>query len=94
MKDPWGAFLENLGNYNPESKDCTLDAERIKFWLEKGAQPSKTLHNLLITKGIIDGKKVGVSKISKKRKAKLEKAKAKKAPVEAPAEAPIETPVA
>lgn len=89
MKDPWGTFLENLGNYNPGSKECALDAERINFWLDQGAQPSKTLHNLLITKGIIDGKKVGVSKISKKRTEKMEKARAKKAPVAAPDEAPV-----
>lgn len=88
MKDPWGTFLENLGNYNPENKESTLNEERIKFWISQGAQPSKTLHNLLISKGIIEGKKVGVSKISKKRAEKLKKAKAKKAPVVAPVEAP------
>jgi small subunit ribosomal protein S16 len=92
MKDPWGAFLEKLGNYNPQTKEATLDVERIKYWIGLGAQPSKTLHNLLITKGIIDGKKVGVSKLSKKRREKIDKEKAKKAAVEAKAPADEVTP--
>ncbi len=79
MKDPWGTFLEKLGNYNPQTKEAVLDTERIKYWLDKGAQPSKTLHNLLITKGILDAKKVGVSNLSKKRREKIDKENAKKA---------------
>ena len=56
-KDPWGTYLENLGNYNPRSKESTLNAEKIKFWISKGAKPSASVHNLLVTKGIITAKK-------------------------------------
>lgn len=76
-KDPWGAFLENLGNYNPRSKELNLNIDRIKFWLGKGAQPSNTVHNMFVSKGIIEGKKVRVSRVSKRRKENLaQKAKA------------------
>lgn len=56
-----GNFIEVLGNHNPDQKDVTqLDADRIKYWISKGAKLSPTVHNLLITKGIIEGKKVNV----------------------------------
>lgn len=93
-KDPWGDFLENLGNYNPRTKELVINADRIKFWIEKGAQPSKTVHNILVSQEIVKDKKVGVSRISKKRKAKLaEKEKsAKKSGEEKPVETKVETP--
>jgi small subunit ribosomal protein S16 len=78
-KDTFGAFLENVGTYNPKTKELNIKAESIKDWLSKGAQPTKTVHNILVSQGIIDEKKVGVSRISKKRKAKLEAKKSKKA---------------
>lgn len=71
-KDPWGDYLENLGNYNPRTKELNLKADRIKYWLDKGAQPSDTVWNFLIEKGIVEGKKRTVTKISKKRLAKKE----------------------
>ena len=50
QKDPWGKFLEILGNYNPRTKEANLQIERIKFWISKGAELSSSLHNLLISK--------------------------------------------
>jgi len=86
QKDPWGKSLEILGNYNPRSKELDIKIDRVKFWLEKGAQLSPTLNNLLITKKLIEGKKVHASNISKRHQVKLDaKAKAAK-PAEAPAE--------
>ncbi len=61
-KDPWGKFLENLGTYNPHTKEAQLKAERIQYWISHGAQPSATVHNFLITQGIISGEKVRASK--------------------------------
>ena len=56
-----GNFIEILGNHNPSQKDRTqLNAERINYWISKGAQVSPTVHNLLISKGVIEGKKVNV----------------------------------
>jgi small subunit ribosomal protein S16 len=86
-KDPWGAYLENLGNYNPRSKQLEIKADRIKYWLSQGAEPSATIWNMLVDKGLVEGKKKGVTKISQKRAAKI--ADQKKASEPAPAaEAP------
>ena len=74
-KDTFGDFLEILGHYNPCSKETSLKEDRIKYWLGKGAQATDTVHNLLIAKGIIKGKKKKAFKISKKR---MEKIKGKK----------------
>lgn len=98
QRDPWGKALEILGSRNPRNKELTLKEERVKYWLEKGAQPSNSVWNILIEAGIVKGDKRGVTHISKKRKAKeaekAEEAKeAEKAPEEAKsAEAPQEEP--
>ncbi|MCX6786546.1 MAG: 30S ribosomal protein S16 [Candidatus Kaiserbacteria bacterium] len=55
-----GSITEQLGTYNPKSKALTIDAERVKEWIAKGAQPTDSIRNLLITKGILEGKKVNV----------------------------------
>lgn len=52
-----GKFVEDLGWYNPHTKEAGLNADRIKHWLNNGAQPSDTVHNLLITKGVLEGEK-------------------------------------
>jgi small subunit ribosomal protein S16 len=67
-KDPWGNFLEDLGFFNPLTKKISLKAERIKYWISQGAQPSGTVHNLLVNQRIIKGKKVKVTSLSNKRK--------------------------
>ena len=75
-KDTFGPCLENLGNYNPRTKALVVDSERVKYWISKGAQPTYALHNLFIEKGIISGKKLNITSLTKKRRGKLEKAKA------------------
>ena len=70
--DPWGKNLEILGNVDPRTKVNTLKVERIKYWLSVGAQPSNTVHNLLVSEGVIEGKKVGVTSLTKKRRGKME----------------------
>ncbi len=55
-----GGIVERLGSYNPKTKAVTLDKDRVKEWLAKGAQPSDTVRNLLISQGVIEGKKVNV----------------------------------
>ena len=45
-----GAYLENLGTYNPigkEGAEIKLDAERINYWIGKGAQPTDTVKRLI-----------------------------------------------
>jgi small subunit ribosomal protein S16 len=44
-----GKFIEELGTYQPLKKgnNYTLDLERAKYWLSKGAQPSDTVASFL-----------------------------------------------
>jgi small subunit ribosomal protein S16 len=69
-----GNIVELLGTYNPRSKALTLNEEQVKHWISKGAQPTGSIHNLLINKGVIQGKKVNV--LSKKTPQKDEAAEA------------------
>jgi small subunit ribosomal protein S16 len=59
-------YLELLGNVNRKTKAISLNKDRILYWISKGAQPSDTIHNLLVSQGVISGAKKPVHKISKK----------------------------
>lgn len=72
-----GRFLEVLGNYNPRLKDKGIKGDRIKYWIEKGAKPSDTVHNLLVREKIINAPKKKV-KISLKKTEEVKGAEEKK----------------
>jgi len=55
---PQTSGIEALGSYNPKTKETVLKNERILYWISKGAKVSDTVHNLLIAKGVIKGKKL------------------------------------
>jgi small subunit ribosomal protein S16 len=93
-----GNIVELLGTYNPRSKALTLNEEAVKSWIAKGAQPTDSIRNLLISKGVIEGKKVNalpkktpqvdeakVAAEAAAAKAAVEAAAAAKAAAEAPA---------
>ncbi len=80
-----GNIVELLGTYNPRSKALTLDEDQVKHWISKGAQPTDSIRNLLINKGVIEGKKVNV--LPKKTPQKKEGAEAVAAAPEAVAPA-------
>jgi len=85
-----GNILELLGTYNPRSKALTLDEEQVKYWISKGAQPTDSIHNLLVNKKVIEGKKVNVlpKKTPQKNEAKIaEEAATAKAAADAAAAA-------
>ncbi len=44
-----GQFIENLGHYNPRTNPPTfeIDRDRVAYWLEKGAQPSDSVAQML-----------------------------------------------
>ena len=44
-----GKFIEELGTYQPLQKgnNFTLNLERAKYWVEKGAQPSETVASMI-----------------------------------------------
>ncbi|MFA5871391.1 MAG: 30S ribosomal protein S16 [Parcubacteria group bacterium] len=60
-----GKFIEVLGFINPKTKERDFKTDRVKYWIEKGAQCSDSAHNLLIKAGIIKGSKRAI-KIKKK----------------------------
>jgi len=49
-----------VGHYNPHTNTVALDAERITYWIRKGAQVSDTLHNILVSQKVIKGEKKNV----------------------------------
>ncbi len=89
-----GKFLEVLGSYDPRVNKPQLDSERILLHVKNGAQLSDTVHNLLISAGVITGKKINV--LPKKTVAKTESSAgvlaAPSAEASAPEASPVETP--
>ena len=85
-----GTYTDLVGTYNPKTKAFTAEADRIKDWVRKGAQVSPSLKNLLINKGILEGKKINVLSKKSPIKKEGEEAPAAAAPVaEAPSEAEV-----
>lgn len=91
-----GRYVELLGTFNPHKDTPVINAERIQYWISKGAQPSITVHNMLISGAVISGKKINAlpKKTVIKKDAPAESTSAETT-AEVPAEASsIETPVA
>jgi len=83
-----GRFVEVLGFFNPHTKEKNFQTDRIKYWIEKGAQCSDTAHNLLVTAEILPGPKRAI-KIKKKEVLAAPESEAKPAESEKKEEAPI-----
>lgn len=64
-----GKFCEEVGSINRVTKQTRVDKDRVNYWISKGAQPSDTVHNILISEKIIAGKKIAVHAQSKKQAA-------------------------
>ena len=49
-----GKFIEIVGRYNPQTDPSTieLNGEKVKAWLDKGAQPTEPVRRLLKVKNI------------------------------------------
>ena len=49
-----GRVIETVGRYNAQTEPSTIviDEERVRAWLDRGAQPSRTVARLLRTQGI------------------------------------------
>jgi len=85
-----GRFVEEVGVYNPLTKQRNLKGDRIKYWLGQGAKASDTVHNMLVGNSIIEATKIANHK---KVAPKAQEAPAVAAPkAEVPAETPAETP--
>lgn len=60
-----GKNIEDIGFYNPISKEFGIKKDRLDYWLKNGAKPTPTVHNLLIKKQLISGKKIRIKTKSK-----------------------------
>lgn len=53
--------IEEVGSFDPmvidESRQTTLKADRIQYWISVGAQPSDTVRRMLVKHGVIEGDK-------------------------------------
>lgn len=88
-----GRFVEEVGFYNPLTKEKILKQERIKYWLSKGVKPSNTVYNLLIEEKILEGKKMSVHKKKKSPEKPSEKSSEKpseKSPEKTPEETTLD----
>ena len=56
-----GNIVEAVGTYDPMTKVRTLKEDRVKYWMSVGAQPSATVHNMLVNLKIVSGKKINVN---------------------------------
>src|SRR3989344_8689110 len=98
-----GKFLEILGSHDFRNDNTDIKKERVLHWMKHGVKPSPTVHNLLITHKIIEGKKINVlpRRTPKKKKGEplptspleqVEVPKAEEAPAPAPATPPVAQP--
>lgn len=58
-----GRYVEDLGSYSPHTKVLRVSRERVTHWIGCGARPTESVHNLLITHGIIKGAKIPVHNV-------------------------------
>ena len=88
-----GKPIEELGHYNPKSKEMKLNITSAQEWVKKGAQPTDTVKYLMANcneDGTLNYKKSETVKLSKKAQAKVEAEAKAKAEAEAAAKAEAE----
>jgi small subunit ribosomal protein S16 len=78
---------EILGSYNPRRKDFRIKEERAKYWIGNRVEMSPTVHNLFVSKGLLDAKKVKAFNTPKKPAEVAAEKPAESAKTETPAEA-------
>jgi small subunit ribosomal protein S16 len=93
-----GRFIDKLGSYNPmlprdHAERVVFDEERVKYWLEKGVQPTDRVLRFLDAAGLAkrparnNPKKAEPGqKANEREQERREKAEAAQAEAEAPAE--------
>ena len=50
-----GRYIEDLGRYYPleQPAKVSLEEDRVRYWLEQGAQPSDTVRSILSKRGLL-----------------------------------------
>ncbi len=79
-----GRFIERIGSYDPmlprdHEKRLTIDTEKAKAWIAKGAQPSDRVARFLGQAGVIEYKYFPTPKKSAPKAKAQERAKAAEA---------------
>lgn len=94
-----GRFVDDLGWMDPHTDTFNVKQEEAKHWLSVGAQPTPSVHNLLVKAGVIEGEKIPVHQVPKKKEeeqkpaapaASADAAPAEEAKEEAAPVAPVE----
>ena len=78
-----GRPLEELGFYNPRTKETRLDTEAIRTRLSQGAQPTDTVRSLLEKGGLVEKTLRPAEVVGKQKQADAREAAAKQAVKEA-----------
>jgi len=98
-----GRFIEKIGTYNPllpkdSEERVKIDLDRVKHWMDQGAQVTDRVSRFLEAAGVIEKKSRNNPKKGAPHKAAVDRAEEKAAKVAeakeaaaAPAEAPEET---
>ena len=60
LKPKTSQFTEILGTYDVKQSNFECKPDRVKYWISVGAQVSPTVTNLLISKGVLEGRKINV----------------------------------
>lgn len=86
-----GRFIEKLGTYNPllpkdSEERVKMDAERVKYWLDQGAQPTDRVARFLEAEGTLPKSERNNPEKAKPGKKATERAEEKAAAAAAPAE--------
>ncbi len=54
-----GDFIDTVGHYNPHTDPplVQVDADKVRDWISKGAQPSEAVEKLLRRAGVLSAEK-------------------------------------
>ena len=74
-----GRPLQELGFYNPRTKETRLDTEALRLRLSQGAQPTDAVRSLLEKGGLIEKKIRQAEVVGKAKQEQARKLAAKKA---------------
>ena len=69
-----GRLIEEIGTYNPHTQPSTfkVDAERVKYWLGTGAQPTETVRKLLHYNNVLEASAGTADESAKEAKVAVE----------------------
>ena len=76
-----GRPLQELGFYNPRTKETRLDTEALRIRLGQGAQPTDAVRTLLEKGGLLEKKVRPAEVVGKQKQEKERLEKKKEAPV-------------